>query len=223
MIDQVDQRLEQWIREVLDGVTVSLAAPGAEDSGVGLYLLDVAPALPERRTARPVPKIILSYLITTFHNDPAEAHRMLGELIFAAMEHTEYDVAQEPIPTAIWTAFGAVPMPAFLLRVPLRRPRPEEPVEPVRRIEVSASPVAALYGRVVGPGDVALSGARVDVQGLGFYTHTDSQGRFRFSAIPGQAWKKRLRVLAKGRVQEVAVEEVTTPEDPVIIRFDDLD
>ncbi len=186
MIDQVDKSLIQWIGNVMDGASVSLALPGA-DADVSVYLLEVMPALPERRTARPVPQIILSYLITTHHDDPSEAHKMLGELIFAAMAHAEYQVVSEPVPVSIWAGLGVPPMPSFMLRVPLRRERPEERFEPVRRVDVTAAPVVALYGRVVGPDDVPLSGARVDVVGLGFYTHTDSQGRFRFSAIPGQA------------------------------------
>ena len=117
MIDEGDQRVAEWIGSVLDGVEVSFAPPArevAEKAIVSAYLLDLSPASATANNRRtPSQQLQLRYLITTASKDPFEAHRMLGELVFSAMEHEEYQVDLEPLPPATWQALNLAPAPAF--------------------------------------------------------------------------------------------------------------
>src|SRR2546421_5963544 len=136
MIDQVDRRLADWIAGTLDKkVEVSLAPPSeqATGQGVGLYLLELISNPLPRGMRRPPLQLMLRYLVTTRADKPEEAHRMLGELVVAAMENPEFEVEQESLPVAVWSAFGIVPRPAFVLRVPFRHERPERLAPRVRQ------------------------------------------------------------------------------------------
>jgi hypothetical protein len=222
MIEKVDRRLQIWAATVVGKVPISLAPPGRdgrEDSAVGLYLLELAES-PSPRTSGPQPlQLLLRYLVTASSPDPEEAHRLLGELLFAALETAELEVDMTPLPTAVWQAFGVAPRPAFILRVPLVKERKARPVRRVLEpLRVEISPVAQLAGVVLGPGDLPLAGARVEVPALNVSTRTDYRGRFHFAAVPQDATEV-LRVEARGQELSVAMEHPADPESPLIVRF----
>ncbi|MBI5667942.1 MAG: DUF4255 domain-containing protein [Chloroflexi bacterium] len=221
MIEQTDKRLREWAESVLDGTTVTFAPPAADQSGqaVSLYLMEFDTAPPPRGMTRPPLQFTLVYLVTAQGYEPDEAHRLLGELIFAALDSTEFEVDLKPLPYAAWTAFGVPPQPSFFLRALARRDRPEPEIKYVRRpLVIHTSPLASLEGVVLGPGDIPLVGARVEVPGMQARTQTDSHGRFTFSSLPTDPPIQQLRIRAKGREQVVAIEPST--DRPLVIRFD---
>jgi hypothetical protein len=219
-VDEVDKHLEDWIGVVLGDVAVSLSAPDTsqEAKGVNLYLLDLVSA-PAGRGVKELSlhRIILRYLVTVSDPDLHAMHRMLGELMFAAMDLPEVEVDLEPLSSAVWSALRLAPRPAFVLRVPLLRERPEKlaPPVPTEMIIKNAS-LRPLRGRVLGPGDIAIMGARVEVPALHISTATDFRGRFHFSAVPSNPPIKLLRVNAKGRTISVSVEK---PDEEVMIHL----
>ncbi len=226
MIDQIDQRLKAWTESVVEGPTFTLKAPtdARSGSGVSVYLLDLIEK-PPARTARRTPlQLALHYLVTTWADDPQEAHRLLGDLVFAAMETDEFEVELAAISPETWTAFGVAPRPAFVLRVPLRKERPEAEVKRVQTpLVVRVEPVTSLYGRVLGPEETPVMGASVEVPALQISTRTDAQGRFSFRSVPGGNGGSTLRVRARGQERSVTVEEPTSEASPVVIRFDAFD
>src|SRR5208283_5349055 len=120
-------------------------------------------------------------------DQPEEAHRLLGEIVFAAMDDPEFEVDLSPLPVNVWRAFGVPPQPSFILKVPVGKEKPKPKVGIVRQpLVVKWASLTSLHGIVLGPGDVALSGARVEFPGLDLVTHTDSNGRFRFSTVPSE-------------------------------------
>ncbi len=135
MIDEVDHRLRAWVGRVLGEVPVCLGLPAREsvERGVGLYLLELGPAARERTMRRPLLRVSLCYLVTAGAGTPEEAHHLLGELIFAAMEEPAFEVDMAPVPVELWSALQVVPRPAFRLRVPLERESFIRPVNPTRR------------------------------------------------------------------------------------------
>lgn len=226
MIDQVDDRLKNWAESLLQISTFSLEPPRDDrpDSGASFYLLDLVDSPPLRSAKRPPLQLSLRYLVTIWAEAPEEAHRLLGELVFAAMEHPEFEVELAPVPAATWAAFGVIPRPAVLLRVPCRQERPETPAPLVREaIEVQAVPVISLHGTVLGPGGVPLMMAAVELPSLQRYTETDAKGRFSFDGVSGEVYTKRLRVRARGRARDVELEELPSNQEPLIIHFDPLD
>lgn len=221
MIEQADTRLQEWTENILDGVTVSFAPPKTKQTGKGisLYLIEFDAAPAARGTNRPPLQFTLVYLVTVYGYEPEEGHRLLGELIFAALDSTDFEIDLKPLPTAAWAAFGVPPQPSFFLRALARRDRPEPEIKYVRHPLVArATPVASLEGVVLGPGDIPLVGARVDVPGLTTRTQTDAYGRFSFSMLPAEPPVKQLRVRAKGRELQVTVEP--SSDQPIVIHFD---
>ena len=134
MIDQVDGRLRDWVITVLGDVTVSLRPPGAETAGQGvsLYLLELVDDPPLRGQQPPPLQLALRYLVTTWSEEAAEAHRLLGQLAFEAMGQPGMAVELQPPAAATWQALGARPQPAFILRVPLRQEQIRPPMPLVR-------------------------------------------------------------------------------------------
>jgi hypothetical protein len=222
MFDHSDGQLEEWARGVLGGeVAIALEPPGpaAPQHVVSLYLLELAPEPPARNTTRAPLQIAARYLVTTYAPAPGEAHRLLGELAFAALEQPGFEVDLASLPTELWAAFGVPPRPAFVVRVMVRRPRPEPAVPRVRMpLIMQAQPMAGLEGVVLGPEDIPLAGARVELPGLDRVTHTDARGRFYLPGVPRAGGSQRLRVSAKGSLQELIVEPAQPA--PLVIRFD---
>ena len=227
MIEKVDQRLSEWIGSVLTGnIKVSLLPPaGAGDKKVvGLYLKDILPSAPTRGTRRLPLQVMLRYLITASAKTQTDAHSMLGQLLFAAMEHPEYEVELEAIPAEVWTAFGTIPMPAFMLRLPLRLERPEESARLIRSpIELHQSPLASMAGTVLGPDDTPLTNARVELSTHNLVTRTDIKGRFIFPAVPTEPGQKKMRILARGRELSREIDYAKIKQEPLIIHFDVLE
>jgi len=226
MADDFDGRLKNWVGGVVQGADVSLAVPEAKKTGrgVGLYLLEVVQLPPPTTTKRRPLQLALRYLITSWADKPEDAHQMLVDLIFAAMENAEFQVEQEPIPMAVWTAFGVSPRPSFILRVPLRQERPERETKLVRQpLKIESSPIVGFHGVLLGPGDVPLSDCRVEIPALNQYTSTDYKGRFYFPAVPA-AGSKQLLIKAKGFELPVSsAKNYPDSRTPLVIHFSPLE
>lgn len=222
MIDDVDQRLKDWVGAVLSGTAVSMSPP--VDQGVeplvSLYLLDLHPSPPAKGPRRRPLQILLRYLVTTSAEHPEEAHSMLWTLIFAAMEEPGFEVDLEPVSAALWTAFGSLPRPAFMLRLPLRFARAQEDVKFVQApIEMQHSPMVGMGGVLMGPNDIPIANARVELPAQHLATCTDAQGRFWFAAVPAKPAVKRFRVQARGRDFAVEAECKAGDQEPLIIHI----
>lgn len=231
-IDEVDRRLKEWVKSILEGVEVRLTAPGsgtekdgAEQRGVGLYLMEIAVMPPASTTKLPPLQVALRFLVTSWSEDPEDAHRLLGELVFAAMENPEFEVELEPVAMTVWRALGVPPRPAFVLRVPLQRVRHAPKAKPVTAFPVVKTlVVVSLHGVVWGPSDTPLADAEVQVPALALTARTDHKGRFHFSSVPGEGQKKTLRVRAKGQELNLTTDQsYPDASKPLLIRFDKME
>jgi hypothetical protein len=125
VIDQLDVQLTDWIREVLDPISVSLSAPSDDASeGINVYLMEIA-RKPSARSGseKPSLKATLRYLVTSNGQDITDAHRRLWELIVHAVqkaESSDWSVELDPIPPEAWRAFGIAPRPSFILGIPVQ-------------------------------------------------------------------------------------------------------
>ena len=225
MIEGADTWLADWAGTVAGtGVEVALTAPTDARSGAGvsLFLMDMASLPPMRGQRRAPLQLALRYLVTVWAGDPSAEHRLLGRLVAAAMQEERFEVLLAPTPPETWLALGAAPRPAFVLQVPVRQPRPE-PVTPRVRgpLVVQGVALAPLSGIVLGPGDVPVANARVEVPSADASAETGPDGRFRFANLPVEPRQKLVRVRARGRQLDV---EIAQPEgnSPVVIHFDQL-
>lgn len=222
MIEDVDQRLKDWVGTVLTGTAVSLLPPLDQTAEplVGLYLLDLHPSPPAKGPRRRPLQILLRYLVTTSAQQPEEAHSMLYSLVFAAMEEPGFEVDLEPVSPSLWTAFGSLPRPAFMLRLPLRLARPQEEVKFIQApIEMQHSPMAGMGGVLMGPDDIPIANARVELPAQHLTTRSDAHGRFWFAAVPAKPTVKHFRIQARGRDFAVEVERKADDQEPLIIHI----
>ncbi len=224
MIDQTDNRLREWFESVLGDVPLTFAPPGSTPSGhgVSLYLIAFDAAPPPRTPIRTPLQFTAVYLVTIWgYDNPQEAHRLLGELLFAALDTTEFEIDFKPLPDSAWTAFGVPPQPSFFLRALVRRDRPEPEVKLVRQpLVVHTTPMIGFSGVLLGPGDVPIAGAQIEIPSMDIYTRTNRRGQFHFAGLPAEPRAKQLTIRARRRAMQVTVEP--SDDQPVIIRFDIL-
>ncbi len=225
MIEQADAQLRDWVVSVLPGVDVSFEPPAnqAAGQGVSLHLMELVSSQPLRGPSRPPLQLGLRYLVTVWAPSIDVQHHLLGELVFAAMQRTDLEVELQPLDWPAWVALGAAPRPAFVLRATLRREVPI-PVPPLVRgpLLVQAAALTSLYGRVVGPGDIPLPGAIVELTGLDRSERTGANGTFRFASVPAPPTSLSMRVQARGREVTLAVAEPTSPDQPLVIKLDQI-
>jgi hypothetical protein len=201
MFDQIDSQLQKWIESVLDKVEVTFLPPSSTLSGqsVCLYLLEVAAEQKGRGIRLPPLLMTLRYLIVPSILEPQENHKILGKLLIAALENTEFEVEKEPFPLSAWTAFGLAPRPSFILRVPFKYERHEKLAPPVKQpLVLKPTTLHSLSGQILGE-DLPLMNAQVNLPEFDRSTITDYQGRFQFSAVPAEPSAKKLIVRARGR------------------------
>jgi hypothetical protein len=223
MIERIGQEIRDWIGSIVTGAEVALGLPsdGAQSAQIGLYLMDLSQSNCARVGKLPPFQINLRYLVTVRSPRAEEAHRLLGELIFAALqkpekEAPEFEVVVEPLPVEAWAVLGTAPQPSFFLRAPLRRERPEKTAPMVKEpVVLQPSPMRALSGVVYEAGGMPIMGARVELLTLGITTRTDEGGRFRFAGVPSNGQLKLL-AQAKGQTKEV---DYSIGDEPLEIRL----
>jgi len=114
MIDAVDLDLTSSADGIVGKGLSSLLAPDSRPSphGVSLYFPGLI-SLPPPRAAKKVRlQISLGYLVTSWSDDPTEAHKLVGELLFAALENSEFTVEAGAIPMDARRCLGTT-MPCF--------------------------------------------------------------------------------------------------------------
>lgn len=225
-LEDPDQRLKDWVNALLPGTAVALSAPADQGAAplVGLYLLDLHASPPAKGPRRSPQQIELGYLVTAWAPSPETSHSMLWALVFGAMEMAEFEVDLTPISSQLWQAFGVVPRPAFMLRLSLRRERPEEPVRLIKSaIELTASPMESMAGLLLGPHEIPIVNARVSLPGLRLTAHTDERGCFRFAAIPCTTAVQRFHIQARGREFMIEAHYRAGDLEPLIIHIDPED
>ena len=214
--------LIDWIGSIAADADVVLDFPQqtGKKPTVGLYLLDLGSGVPTHKD-RPAPlQISLRYLVSTWAPDSATAHNLLGRLVFAAMESADLDVQLDAVTAETWTALGVPARPAFAFRVPLEQERTVTPgARVLRQPDIRLFPTGSLTGVVVGPDDVPLPRAQVELPSLNLNTRTDVQGRFRFAAIPLDRPELVVRVRLKGL--EVSTKTAAAAKtETLVIHFD---
>jgi len=225
--DAILKGIEEWVRSV-EPMNLSFAAPiPAAERHVSLFLLDVisAPNMGAGSGDRTPPfQVLLRYLVSVVTDDPIESQRLLCALIFSAQARSEFEVELSSVSVDLWRAFDVSPRPAFLLRVPLRLEREEISVPRVRQApELRHRRLRRLQGVVMGPGDLPVVDARVELPAARLVTQTDSRGRFFFAGVPSESRATAFRVQAKSRELVGNLELPEREEDSLIIQFNPLE
>jgi hypothetical protein len=225
VIDKIDRQLQDWVATVLDSTAVSFGPPTEDPSEprVSLYLYEISEMPPARGEDRPPLQAALHYLITVLAEDPLASHRMLGELLFGAMEERGFEVQLGVATGDLWSTFGTRRRPSFVLKVPLRLERKEPLAKPVTQpVELSQSTIGPLWGRLVAPvgdAEVPLTNAVVELPSYHLSTRTGRKGEFYFRTVPFTPKEKLLRVKARRRRLEVRTTQGMHESEPLVIHF----
>lgn len=226
MIELADKRLKEWANAAVEGLEVRFDLPTKPgEKCASLYLLELLDS-PPPRTAKIAPlQLSARYLVTAWGSSELEGHEILGKLVFTAMADPEWQVELRPVSADMWRALGVPPRPSFWITVPLRQPRVERMAPPVRKpLVVNSSFVLPLHGIVLGPGNVPIPDALVELPSLGAHTRSDRNGRFRFTAVPTGGVATQLRVRAKGKEFSVSTKDDHKLSDsPLVINLNLLE
>lgn len=228
-IGDIQQELADWIRSTLGKDKAELVwgtpAAAAKAPTVSVTLLEIIPTPLPRTAEKPPLKLTLRYLLSAQASDPKDAHRLLAALAFAAMEQTGWTVEPGSLGAEAWVALGVPLQPSLQLNIPLLRERPAPHVGRVRELMVlRTASLRAITGTVLGPGDLPIMGARVDLPSLGRYARTDHLGWFRLSGVPTNPTPASLVVRAKGIETTVDLSALAASGDqPVVIHLNQLE
>ena len=226
-VAETESRLtDNWIRPALGpDVQVVIGPPSdsapADATAVTLTLMDIAPA-PPARTADGVPplKLRARYLVTVAAKNAMTARQALADLAFAAGPTEDVELqAGAPAPE-LWQSLGVRVRPAVVISVLFQRERQTRPVPRVRQPLITRwSPSRAVVGVVLGPGNVPIAGALVEVEGVAQSTYSNHRGEFAFRAVPGSEPAPALVIRAKGTQVRVRVEGQASERAPLVIRI----
>lgn len=184
------------------------AQAGRAPRGINLHLLSVAPSerAPARLERRTELRLALRYLATSWAEVRADADallcalaiRLLGRGADGPDGRSEVVVETAPPPLEVLAALGVPPRPALSISLSLdhveiaaARPRVVQPV-------VRSGPAAALRGRLLGPGEVPIAAAQVELPSLGRSAETDPAGYFQIVGVPAELQDRVVRVRARG-------------------------
>ena len=215
MIEQIDKELQDWLATIPGVASISLEPPPLKQ-GISLYLMSLGESSPMRTNRRSPLNTALHYLVTSWHKDPAQAHTQLSQLLFASLEHPDYEVCYDHIDYHLWQLFGIAPQPAFVLRVIASLERPEPVIPRVQEPRVETVPAVPLTGRVLGPDDVPLAGAYVQLPVLQLSRRTDTRGKFYFPNVPGDSVQVLVR--AKGVERRMTIDREN--KEPIEVIFE---
>lgn len=183
MIDDIDQKLKEWIITVIDGkFEVSFDHPGIQKTGsvVSIYLFNMENSIQRSSNARNIPQqLTLSYLLTVHTEDPIEGHRYLGDILYAAKSHTDFEVEFLAVPSHFWQAFGTPPLPHFCIRVPVSMSREIENIPRIKmppRVEIGS--IIPIKGRILDPSSLPISDAKVTLINTKAVANTNAHGFF---------------------------------------------
>ena len=217
-LEDTTRELVDWAQHVLPGRAVAARSLGDQDckDGVDIRLIGLAPR-PTPRTVSPPLALTLDYLLTVRAADPLVEQAGIVELMLAAMEHEDAEVATDRDTLRLCLDLGLPPAPGFVLRAMFSRRRQPVRATPLVRfpLTVEAGEFGVLQGSVLGPGDTPVAGAVVRAEGLDRTAQTDAFGRFRLHGPVGEGAVVRLNARARG----VEIDGEAEAGRPVILRL----
>lgn len=215
-VPQAEARLvADWVRpalgagvEVRFGPTDDAGLRGGGAKAVVLTLLDIAPCPAARRGSTPAPlQLRARYLVSTVGFDASERAQCLADLAFQAGPQIRVELDPAPTP-GFWRALGTAARPALIAAVLVERKRPAHAVPRVREPLITRwAPTRPISGVIVGPGNIPIAGALVELEGSPQSTYSNARGEFGFRSVPGTDPPPTLLVRAKGTELRVPVAE----------------
>ena len=189
--NEATRAISEWIASALPGIPVAVqsASDWQSRKGSTIRLLSANP-VPTSNGSRQAFSLQLDYLVSLAMDDVVEEHDALCELLFAALDRTDFQILEQHEAMALRREFE-VPAGAHLfLSINLQRQKQITRAPAViRPLVVKTAPVTVIQGIVLGPQDTPLVDVRVELPALNLATLTDFAGRFRLTGgmMPNEA------------------------------------
>jgi hypothetical protein len=210
--------IDSWVRERLGEVECHRSRPDDADGAVRLHLLllEVRSGAGAAGMARGPAFLELQLRHLLCWGGPAtpDHEAQLVELAFAALEHPRRDLQLDlrGLAPEDWLSLQLRQRPCLVFESTLRRERSLEPAPRVRAAQLRGVPSGVVRGVVLGPADVPIAGAQVEVPAFGVTTTTDSQGRFQLPRMPLDGRGTAVQVRARGHSLQLSTDQLTRAE-----------
>ncbi len=223
-LDVVEARLvSDWIRTAAGDVAVSFGPLGAEPLLEGatrilLTFLGISPATQARSLSRQPQSLLMfaRYLVTVTGSSRSVADRLIVALGFAALDRGSPELERDGAGPDLWLALRVAARPALVVREALERPRVKKRVPLVRQPVVTEYALSRrVAGRIVGPGNIPIAGARIEVASAGLTTYSDHRGDFTLVGVPTGPPDPTLSIAAKG--VRLTVQAEASSNEPLVI------
>lgn len=212
-----DAELSRALTPVADLATAVTGLPvvhdwGEEGDGGAVLLrplalsMDPGSALAARQQSGT--RLTLDLLVAAVGLPPFDAAATTTSLALALAEQNDWLMETERTDAAMWQALGQAPVPAVILRVPVRR-IVERPLAPLVRqpLRIGQAHLRSVVGRVVWSDGTPVVAARVFPTGESrAATVTDRRGRFRLPVATVEQLPLRVTVVALGAPRTFEVE-----------------
>jgi Carboxypeptidase regulatory-like domain len=201
-----------------DGVTAYFGPPSDDEPGARGGALSVWPLdlVPEQVGVAAADLLRMRVRVLIAPDGSAAGLTALDRALVVAAKTPHLVLASQPVPTTTWVALRARPRAAVLVDVPVRVPRPAQPVVRVQGLRIEGGPTGRLRGHVLGPGERPVPDAVVRADGLGTSARTGRDGAFVLAGVP-PAGAIRLVVEARGVSRSI---RATGGTEPVVLRLD---
>ena len=222
-ITEADDLLARWATSVVRTMAVTFGPlPGETAELTANFLLaDLEPIRVGRMLRGDPPlRALATYLVSVWSSDAKDAHRVTGDLLFAAMQQPALFTVSSGSP--LWHALRLPPHPCFALLLPIERSvEPAKAASPVESVRLKAGPARVLNGALRGPRKAPIADALVEIPALNLQTRTDARGLFTLGAVTAGLGTLLIRLTAKGAQREVRARLPRFPA-PLIIDLEDL-
>lgn len=152
-------------------------------------------------------RLTLELLVATVGLTPFDAAATTTSLALALAEQSDWLLETGHTDAAMWRALGRAPVPAVVVRVPVRQVV-ERPLAPLVRqpLRIAHAHLQSVVGRVVWSDGTPVATARVFPEGEArAATVTDRHGRFRLPVATADSMPLRVTVMARGMPSTFAI------------------
>jgi hypothetical protein len=210
---------QAWLREQAGPEAVSMIRPGEEPGpGISIVLNRLERGEnPRTDGARTLDALLM---IVVGGPDAAANATLCGEVMFALHDERWIDDDGVVRPLRLESgqaadgarlSLGLPPCHCLLVRLPLRRERPRDLVQPVRQpMKLSTEDMGVLdgivVGQIAGSAPQPLADVRIEAPEYGRISTSDRRGRFRISGLPSRG-PIALAIFAKGQSHSMSIED----------------
>ncbi len=184
MINQINEQIGLWIKDIVRDVDVIFCAPkdSEKNEQISVYLISIEKMM--GNTNPSFSQIKLKYLITITSVSDERTHEIISRLLAPGSKHPVFTFLPESLPVDYWLALKVRPQPVFSLTYLLDIPRQRHEAPLVEKEpNIVTTPMSLIHGVVLGEKNEPVSRCRLELKSCKRSVLTDHKGRFDLGQI----------------------------------------